>query len=300
MSKRGSLVHQVEKRLSDAFSFGESKHKIKRAGGMEAAKEGIFAFNTAKTYIRECCEFVKWVKARHPQMKTLEDCKPYIREYLSSARKQNGEEFSAYSLSTKAAAIAKLYGIKKCKTPTRTRAEIRRSRNYIPGEFEKNNPEIVKFCESTGLRRHELETLRGNQLVKAFGNYYIRIIGNQAKGGKPRAAAVIGEIGLVVRLMERAGNDKVFGRISKSFDIHAHRAKYASELYKQLARPLEVCKSEPYFDESRGAWRKNSVYYCRKDQSGKWLDCAAMHKVSKSLGHNRISVIAEHYLYQLD
>jgi len=37
----------------------------------------------------------------------------------------------------------------------------------------------------------------------------------------------------------------------------------------------------------------------RKDRAGVVLDRAAMAKVSKWLGHNRLDVIAGHYLYDL-
>ena len=299
MSKRGSLTYQVEKQLSDKFSFGESKHKQKLSGGMEAAKEGIFAFNTARTYLRECIHFVKWVKKYWPETRTLSDCRPHIRAYLSRVRKRNGEHYSAASLATKASAIAKLYGIKKFKTPERTREGISRSRNNEPGTYEANHPEIVQFCDSTGLRRHELETLRGDQKEERAGRLFLRIMGNQAKGGKPRVLPVIGDADFVRDVMDRAGGGKVFGKVSKNMDIHAHRAKYAAELYQQRARPLDVCKREPFYDQTRGVMCANSVYWCRKDQAGTWFDKKAMLYVSRALGHNRISVIAEHYLYQL-
>ena len=235
-----------------------------------------------------------------PGVKTLDDCKPYIRRYLSCIRKENGEQYSPFSLATKAAAIAKIYGIKKPKTPERTRKGIKRSRDNQPGAFEKNHPEIEKFCDCTGLRRHEIETLRGNQKYKKGEQVYINITGNQAKGGKPREILVIGDVGFVLDIMEKAGNDKVFGKIDKNFDIHAHRAKYAAALYKQLARPLSVCLADPFKDNTRGVWCKNSVYWCRKDKAGTWYDKKAMLAVSRALGHNRISVIAEHYLYGAD
>lgn len=300
MSKRGSLSYQVNKQLSDMFSFGESKHKFKISGGVESAKEGIFSFNTARTYIRECCNFVKWVSKNVPGIKTVSDCRPYIRRYLSCVRKRNGEKYSAFSLATKASAIAKLYGIKKLKTPERTRKNIKRSRNNKPGPYEKNHPEIEKFCDCTGLRRHELETLKGSQAYKRGGQAFIQIIGNQAKGGKRREVPIIGDADFVLGLMAKAGNNKVFGKVSKGFDIHAHRAKYAAALYKQHARPLSVCLSDPFYDHTRGKWRKDSVYWCRKDKAGTWYDKKAMLYVSRALGHNRISVIAEHYLYGMN
>lgn len=41
---------------------------------------------------------------------------------------------------------------------------------------------------------------------------------------------------------------------------------------------------------------KSAVYYCRGDQRGLALDRAAMIIASQNLGHNRESVVGEHYL----
>ena len=41
---------------------------------------------------------------------------------------------------------------------------------------------------------------------------------------------------------------------------------------------------------------KSAVYYCRGDQKGLALDRAAMIIASQNLGHNRESVVGEHYL----
>ncbi len=42
---------------------------------------------------------------------------------------------------------------------------------------------------------------------------------------------------------------------------------------------------------------KKEKYYMRDDRKGDVYDREAMEKVSKQLGHNRIDVIAGHYLY---
>ena len=297
MSRKGSLVYQANRQLKDMFAFGESKHRIKITGGREAVKEGIFSFNTARTYIRECSNYFHWLRIYHPEVCTLIEGRAYIREYLRKIRRRDGSAYSPYTLATKAAALAKLYGIRKYQTPQRRRNQITRSRNYQPGTYEANHPELTAFCDSTGLRRHELETLTGDQLRMMDGQAYIRIRKGQAKGGRPRAVPVIGDQDLVIRLMQEAGGGKVFGRVSKDMDIHAHRAKYAAALYQIRARPLTECKASPFHDGKK--WHSSSVYCCRKDKAGIWYDKEAMHYVSLALGHNRISVVAEHYLYNL-
>ena len=44
---------------------------------------------------------------------------------------------------------------------------------------------------------------------------------------------------------------------------------------------------------------RDRVYTCRKDESGRKLDKAAMLVCSKALGHNRIDVVANNYIRDL-
>ena len=80
-----------------------------------------------------------------------------------------------------------------------------------------------------------------------------------------------------------AGAGKVWSHVSSHADIHSYRADYASAWYKRLARPVS-------------ALPKSERYVCRCDRAGVVYDKIAMQQVSRYLGHNRISVIAGHYL----
>ena len=87
----------------------------------------------------------------------------------------------------------------------------------------------------------------------------------------------------VIEIMDRAGEGFVFPTVPNGMDVHSYRAEFATAMYKRLARPVfRIPDSERY--------------YCRKDRKGTVLDKRAMLEVSRALGHNRISVIAEHYL----
>lgn len=299
MSKKGSIAFQVTEIFKQKELYGYSKHDAKIAG---YDQQYVFSFSTAKTYIRECINFCKWCKDLHG-VKTIESCKPFIREYLDTVRKKNGGQYSAFSLATKASAIAKMYGIEKEKTPVRNRSEITRSRNVVSRDSHyspEKHKTLEMFSDSTGLRRHEMETLRGDQLVISDGKAYIHITGNQAKGGRERYVRVINNVYLVSKIMQDAGNNRVFGKLPSAYDEHAHRAKYAADLYRMYARDLDTCKRTAFFDKKRGILCQDSVYRCRRDLSGKWYDKQAMLIVSQSLGHNRIDVIAQSYLYALE
>ena len=93
------------------------------------------------------------------------------------------------------------------------------------------------------------------------------------------------EIETIKRLAAAVGNNKIFEHISSAMDVHYYRSVYCQRIYDSYARPLEQI---PPADR----------YYCRQDKKGLIYDKKAMLQASKALGHNRISVIAEHYLQQ--
>ena len=66
-------------------------------------------------------------------------------------------------------------------------------------------------------------------------------------------------------------------------DVHSYRSEYAVAIYNQYARPLDELE-------------RKEKYYCRAELKGVVYDREAMLMASKALGHNRISIIAEHYL----
>lgn len=78
-------------------------------------------------------------------------------------------------------------------------------------------------------------------------------------------------------------NSLVFGKVNTRAPIHKYRSMYATNLYNSLKRDI---KDIP----------KEDRYVCRKDLKGRVYDKKAMQIVSRALGHERIDVIAGHYL----
>lgn len=294
-----NLRIEIKKTLKSKEKFGESKHSAKKNDTM---KDGIYSLNTSKMYNRECQKFADYVIQQHGNAKlSVEESRDYATEYLKNGI-ENG--MSPYTLQMQRSALAKLYGCTGndiCDLPPRHRAEITRSRNHTvvsgktgkiiknqsvcAGRFsEKNHAEIVAFCRSTGLRRSELESLTGDQLeITEDGDAYIHLHGYQCKGGRPRVVPVIGDISNAITLCQNAGRNKVFPRVPQAMDVHSYRSEYAVAIYNQYARPLDELE-------------RKEKYYCRAELKGTVYDRAAMLEASKALGHNRISIIAEHYL----
>lgn len=303
--QRVDLHQQVKQTLAAKERFGESKYEAKRDG---SAKDGIYSYSTAHIYNRECQKFARYVEEHSPEGRytSLENARSYAKEYIE--RENADMSKSAYTVKLERSALAKLYGIESKnvnkelgEVRERARVDISRSRERTvisektgkeiknqstrAGHFsERKHADEVNWARGTGMRRSEMEQVRGDQLhQRADGSYYFKMDGNQCNGGREREIPVRGDIERIKELCERAGHDKVFERVPKAMDVHHYRSEYASNLYRELAR-------------ERDAIPKNDRYCCRSDLKGVWYDKVAMKEVSEALGHSRISVIAEHYL----
>ena len=172
MGRRNKAYHkdlhqQAYDRLTGMQAFGESK-KQAVADGTE--KDKIFSFNTYKAYWKHTKYFIKYIKEQHPECTTLKSARKYVNEWLQ-ARTDQG--LSAWTIQLEAKAMGKLYGISPddetyFKPPKRNREDIKRSRGVRVRDkhFSKtNNDELIRFCKGTGLRRKELQELRGKDLV---------------------------------------------------------------------------------------------------------------------------------------
>lgn len=273
-----SLIRQVQERLDSMLAIGQSKYEDKK---LDLTKRKIYSWSTYKSYLQQCCQFVRYCQDQH-HCKNLADCRQYVGEWMESRK-----DLSAYTQKLSASALCKLYGesLEELEITTKraARSEITRSRGTAKRDkhfSEEKNAEFVEFCRSTGLRRSEITKLRGDQLIERDGEYCIETTG---KGGRFRVITICGNVELVIGKMKEAGTEKVWKKIPSNADIHSYRADYATRIYSKYARPIEEIP-------------RKERYICRKDKRGITYDRAAMLEASRALGHNRISVVGEHYL----
>ena len=299
--KLGSLTKQIQDVFDSKLAIGESKYQAKIEGKKTfnditaLTQNKIYSWGTYKSYIKQANYFAKYCKEKHG-CRTLDECKPYINEWL---QKQIEEGKSAYTQKLRACSLAKLYNCKSTdfiKTEVRNRENISRSRGVKVRDkhfAEHKHKDLVEFCRATGLRRKELRVLTGDKLVykKEEDKYYIKVDAG-AKGGRERLAIIIGNVESVVERMKSVGTNKVFDKIPLAADIHSYRADYATAIYKAHARPIEELKCNLGIKGGN----TGDVYVCRGDLKGVVYDRKAMKVASKALGHNRISVIAAHYI----
>ena len=253
-------------------------------------KNKIYSKATFKTYKQQFKHFADWLEKAHPEAETLEDARAFVDDYLKHLIEL---ERSAYSISTAKAAIAKIMGVEATQfiaTPPRLRADIKRSRGEAVRDkhiSDKKEEELARFTSATGLRRKEMTMIKAEDLFFENGQAYLNVT-QGTKGGKPRVAKIVGKTDeetkdIVKWIQSKKG--RLFNKLSSNYDNHFYRATYASRLYNQLKRDIDDIPTE-------------DKYIMRKDRAGEIYDKKAMLLVSNALGHNRISVIAQSYLYQ--
>lgn len=285
-SNSGSLTYQVKRRFRDIDAIGQKK-------ATDPKNEYIHSIGTMKTYTNHCIKFANYCKERY-NIKVLEDCKPYIKEFIEQG------DYSSWVKKTQRSAIAKLYGVSskelgEIDTGQRSRDTVKRSRK--PAKRDKHfNPngkyrDYVKFCKATGLRKIEITSLKGNSFKINDDGVPVLEVTRNTKGGRHREVPILKEyVSFVKDICLKAGSENVLpviahgrNKVPDGADTHSYRAWYANTLYKRLERPLYKLTTE-------------EKYFCRNELKGVIYDKGAMGIVSKALGHTRLSIIAISYL----
>lgn len=286
-----SLSFQAVEQLKSHCCFGTSKHEAQLAARAQAIAsgqkalplEGIYSYSTYHDYAKHCKLFAHWARATHG-CDNLQEARQYVDEWLITVR----SKFAPSTQKLDVAALSKLYGCTStdfAPTPPRRRQDIKRSRGPAVRDKHfsvKNNAELIAFCRGTGLRRHEIEKLTGDALVYIDNAPYLHIRG---KNGKWRDAPIVGPAvaDIVARCQASENNALVWSRVSRNADVHGYRRDYAKVIYGMYARDVATLQRKERYD-------------CRGDLRGTHWDRAAMLVASRALGHNRLNVIAGHYL----
>lgn len=285
MGKRKSLIKQGVDKLLSMAAFGQSKHEDKKQNGGHPAMGKIYSSVTMECYIDYVTRFLKWARDRYG-CRYLEEAREHVAEYLNERICTK----SAWTVRAEAAGIAKLYQIRMdelgVELPERKREDIvqHRDQKWIGHFSPENHKDLVAFSQSSGLRRHEIAKACPDDVrEEANGEVYVETVG---KGGKFRKAPCLTAEPLRIAMEAKAlGKEKIFDSIPKYSPIHEFRAQYAQAMYDMLARPVDEIPQK-------------ERYACRGDKRGVVYDKKAMAQVSKALGHNRLDVVADNYLYE--
>lgn len=279
--KKDKLNYAINMAFEAKNAFGNSRHRGKADG---SASDKIYSINTMHQYKRIGEKFANFVKEQNPNIKRVPQCKKYVNAFLQDAIEQG---LSPWTQQSYRSALTKLFGEDYCtiQLQKKERSKINRSRFDVPNArhfSEKNNSELINFCRHTGLRRSELERLTPEQLTIIDGDYYLTVKG---KGGKIRHAKILNnDRATIDRIQSTPLGEPVWGSVHSAANIHGYRGDYAKALYESVARDTATLSS-------------GEIYHCRKDMTGRSFDKKAMRVVSQNMGHNRIDVIAQSYLY---
>jgi integrase len=281
----GSIIYQIQKELESQMRIGDSRYDAKIVEKTNFP-QGIFSYGTFATYLKQGCHFGKWVKEIH-NCNTLVKARPFVEEYLRLGIEKG---HSAYTLSTRRAALCKIYHCTASdidiQLPERKRSDIKRSRGDAVRDKDfsvVNNAQIISFCRGTGLRAHELAKLTAENVVTRRGKLYLENV--RGKGGKIRSVEVLKPYySAVLDAVEGKHTEELLFKVPSHMDTHGYRREYAQALYNSIARPINTITV------------RKELYFCRGDRRGITYDKVAMKYVSNQLGHNRVSVIAGHYL----
>lgn len=289
--QKNTLNDDIYKELLTMYQNGKGRSRNKDKDTPGATKNRIYSTSTYEGYKRQCRRFSRWLKKEHPEVKHLNQVKiEHVNKYLETMIE---EEFSASSISTAKAAIAKVLHVSSqefIKTPERYRKDIKKSRNSVKRDkniSKETERKFAKLTSAIGGRRREMEALKGTDLrFNKRGTPFVYI--KNGKGGKKRYAMVVGETPEeteeIIEIFKQSGKLNICSKLPSAFDNHYYRGVYAKRVYNKFARPEEKIPDK-------------QKYIMRKDRAGEVLDRRAMKITSRCLGHNRIDIIARHYLY---
>lgn len=330
------LHQQAYDRLKGMQSFGDSKaadKKYDRDHDTDIVSGKIYSFSTHRTYWKHIKYFLKYVKEKYPDCKKLDKAEKYVAEWLQT-RVDAG--LSAWTIQTEAAALNKLFGIKKddpkrFQPPQRRKEDIVRSRGTKARDrhfSEAKNEELVNFCKGVGPRRNVLEKLKGSDLydrnrveaelekameednrpmikactdaLKTFPDRDYFILHRSDKGGKTRISPIVGpnKEKIVARMQATGPDELVWRYVSSNCDVHGYRGDFATCLYKMYSRPIEELSFKKKIVCADGKER-SEIYVCRGDEAGKKLDRKAIGVISIALGHNREDTAISNYIRNL-
>ena len=336
--KKNNPRKELLKTLNNIFTPGVSK--------AESSPDSIRSYGTFKVYFQQGERFILYCKKHHNE-RNFKKMAEYLPEYIMHMK--NTEWLSNRTIKTARAALCKIFDI-RCSELMKgiaklyfngnekaaeemllfRRQDIKRSRDFwTPDRTDDSkgiNREIRVFCQSCGLRRQELESIKKEHVkVLKDGSVILHLTGNtkdakreglsrvKTKGGKSR------DIEFVITDESKEVLEKWMNMndredylcpysLSSKLDIHAYRSEFANALYKKYAEPIEninakerIPSQRPYKKCSDGRSRVardgmvSRIYRCGDELRGVCLDRVAMRIVSKNLGHNRESVFAMSY-----
>lgn len=281
---------------------GKNRHTGKITGDNYRYITSEKTYNDVKAVWRRFAQFVAEY-SDGTDLNSIDDVvENYVNEYLKECMEKG---LSAFTLTTYKAHLGKIFEVPTTyfiATPQRKRADIKRSRNDVKSDNRvgKERREFFDLIgKSTGMRRKEMEQVRGIDLVPKQaknGLYYIHLT-RGTKGGKERYLPIMAnndaELEQILEYFRLAKDKRVFTgkngtfKVPTVYDEHNNRSDYAKRVYDYYERDLSTLK-------------RDQITFLRKELAGCKLDKYAEKKVCEALGHNRASEFRKSYAHKID
>ncbi len=292
---RKSIVKEVIDRLEEKMAIGQSRRQAKQA--LRASGEHIWAYSTERihsfktraTYQGHLVRFVRWARATY-HIKNLAQLDARAGELANVYLQQHLDEGkSPYTLQAERAALRLFFGDRTLAQdivlPRRAQTNITRSRRPVAHDRHiqvAHWQPLIRFLEATGLRRNEVRLLCVGDIVAGdtdpdyAGQSTVKV--RNGKGGKSRTVPVLAghEHDVLCQKEGRQDDVRVFTSIPRHLDVHSYRRGYAQSLYLALAPGRSLPPT--------GRLKPGDY------------DLEAVRHVSRALGHNRTSIVLQHYL----
>lgn len=284
------------------MAYGQSKHAANRDG---SAADKIFSKDSYQAYLKVGGRYATYVQTVAPECKSLAKAfeAGYPMQYIDS---MIDRQLSPYTIAQARSALAKLYGVDgeqiHPRIPVRRSKDITRSRRPIQRDLQlqEQYPDLYQAVRTSGLRAYkELAKITPRDIhISADGKVTIEV--KRGKGGRPRVVTCLpGSDQLWRRLKEETPeNQLLFPDIPHNSSLHQCRAEYCTQLYNQLAKPIDGLRGERIHvtDSRTGRTYEYPAIYRTKD--GREYDREALIACSIQLGHGvtRSELVVNHYL----
>ena len=307
MSRKSNLQHEFLQELKKETKFGEKKHEAKQMARAEAEKnkdkykqvKGIYSYKTYKDYSKSLKSFTNYVVKNHTEVKTMEQARAYIPEYINDLRSRELSEWTIhmYAYSLRSAYHCEIEDL-NIKLGTRSRADVTRCRDGEDNRYRESEryKETVDMIIATGCRRSEFLRLRSEDFREKTdkdGNKTGELeVYKRGKNGIERWCLVNPNYTDYVRsfletkeTIPIGSENRLFQKsdIPSKLPVHDLRADYARDLYR--------------YYEANG-YGNGEMYHCRGELKGIHFDKGILEKVSFDLQHSRDNVVVE-YLYKM-
>lgn len=206
---------------------------------------GIKNNNTKRAYKREIDSFCTWARACPDGPKHLRDVsKETIQAYCDDLQ-GSPKEYSPATIHMKLSPVCKAASVPldAIRKPKRTARTIKKGRSddlNRQGHKEALNPKnerLLAFQRVAGLRRAELERLKGNDWDGTF------ITVRKGKGGKTQKQFILpGDRQAVEKTFSGIGpEENVFSKaeMNNKIDLHSMRAQHAKDCYAYYAAKMD-------------------------------------------------------------